>query len=176
MSLLHYTIQFDQKMKKHLLLILPFAFLVTNYSCKPNEPAPTVLGISLDRATLSLAEGDSTLLLVNFVPKGSSENTTWTSSNEEVATVKNGKIKAISRGAATIIATTETTKVQTSCDITVTRTDLPYQLIWSDEFNGTIRSILQNGVTKPEVVDGEIRKNRTIPIELIICDLKMEAW
>lgn len=122
---------------KNSFFVISAAVLFLNFACKSNEPAPTVLGISLDKTSLSIAEGDSASLSVTFVPKGSGEKIVWTSSNEKVATVTDGKIRAISRGSANIIAISETTKVETNCNVTVTRTDLPYQLVWSDEFDGT---------------------------------------
>ena len=104
-------------------------------SCNPDEPKPKVVNIRLSDAVVSMNEGDSLTLEVIFEPVGSSDTITWTSSNEKVAVVTStGKVKAISRGFALIKAQTDS--LSANCELTVTRTDLPYQLVWSEEFNG----------------------------------------
>jgi len=116
-----------------ILWLLPIILVVS--SCKKDEPIPKVQNVRLSDAVVSLSEGDSLSLQVVFEPVGSSETITWTSSNEKVATVTStGRIKAISRGFALIKAQADS--VAATCEVTVTRTDLPYQLVWSEEFNG----------------------------------------
>lgn len=115
-----------------LTLVLIFS------SCKTEDPViiPDVQKIVFDKTELTLTEGDSVALAVTFEPEGATEALIWTSSNEKVATVSaDGKIKALSRGFALIKATGDS--LYTSCSVTVTRTDLPYQLVWSEEFDGT---------------------------------------
>jgi len=117
--------------------IIGILFLTIATSCKTEEPVITAKSVTLDKTELSIAEGDSTILVPAFQPAGAMPKTTvWTSSNEKVATVVNGKIKALSRGTATIKVEVDTLLV-TTCAVTVTRTDLPYQLVWSEEFDGT---------------------------------------
>lgn len=63
---------------------------------------------------------------------------TWISSNEEVVTVKDGVVKGISEGTATVTALSALASAE--CQITVrpvTDTYKPdYQLVWNDEFSG----------------------------------------
>lgn len=123
-------------MKLHNLSLFITVLLLGFSACKTEEPAPDVQKITLNQTELSMVEGDSVTLQVNFEPTGSKENIVWTSSNEKVAVVSaSGKVKAVSRGFALIKAQGDS--LYASCDINVTRTDLPYQLVWSEEFDGT---------------------------------------
>lgn len=116
-----------------ILWILPIVLVMAG--CIKDEPIPKVQNVRLSDAVVSLSEGDSLSLQVVFEPVGSRETITWTSSNEKVATVSSsGRIKAISRGFALIKAQADS--LAATCEVTVTRTDLPYQLVWSEEFNG----------------------------------------
>ncbi len=80
--------------------------------------------ISLSKTELSMFDGDSTTLKVNFNPSTTTDDktVTWTSSNTKVATVsKDGKITAVGAGTATITAKvgnfTATCKVTVSSNI-----------------------------------------------------------
>lgn len=117
--------------------ILSICILSLNLSsCKTEEPVPDVQKINLNMADISLAESDSVKLVVSFEPVGAKEKITWTSSNDKVAIVDTtGKVKALSRGFALIKAMGDS--LYATCNVTVTRTDLPYQLVWSEEFDGT---------------------------------------
>lgn len=59
---------------------------------------------------------------------------TWTTSNDKYVEVFLGTVTAVGVGEATITVTTDT-GYTASCDVSVTVDD--YELIWSDEFNGT---------------------------------------
>lgn len=113
-------------------------FLLLSFvSCKTEEPTISVQSITLDETKISMIEDDSATLIPKLSPINSKAKTiVWSSSNEKVASVVNGKIKALSRGTSTITITVDSI-LKTTCAITVTRTDLPYQLVWSEEFDGT---------------------------------------
>lgn len=85
--------------------------------------AAPVAVVTLDKATLSLEEGKAESLTLAGVPKGAT--TTWSSSDEKVATVsKEGKVTAVADGTATIkatITTGEGTTLEVSCVVTVTK-------------------------------------------------------
>lgn len=109
----------------------------TFVSCKKVIPDVPVTAVTFDKSELSMAEGDSTVLFTTLVPTDAKPKTTvWSSSNEKVATVVNGKIKALLRGTALIKIEIDTF-ITAFCNVTVTRTDLPYKLVWSDEFEGS---------------------------------------
>lgn len=105
-------------------------------SCKQDEPEIKAQSVSLNQTELSLAQGDSVTLTAEVLPAGAKPIVVWTSSNEKVATVVNGKIKTFARGTATIKVTADSV-FSATCAITVTREDLPFQLVWSEEFDGT---------------------------------------
>ena len=86
-------------------------------------PEPTVLptGISLNKTSLSLMEGESETLTATVSPSNATDKTvTWSSSNTSVATVSSsGKVTAKAAGSATITAKTVNGKTAT-CSVTVT--------------------------------------------------------
>lgn len=118
------------------LFVFFLAFILS--SCKTEDPViiPDVQKIVLDKTEITLIEGESSTLTVNFEPVGATNELVWTSSNEKVATVNDkGVVKALSRGFALIKAQGDS--LNATCNVNVTRTDLSYQLVWSEEFDGT---------------------------------------
>ena len=84
--------------------------------------AAPVAVVKLDKATLSLEEGKSESLKLAGFPDGAT--TTWSSSDDKVATVSEGKVTAVAAGTATIKATVTTgegTTLEVSCVVTVTK-------------------------------------------------------
>ncbi len=81
-----------------------------------------VTSVSLDNDRLDLISGEIAQLKATVLPTdATNKNVTWTSSNESVATVdKNGNIKAISEGTATITVTTKDGGYTATCLVTVT--------------------------------------------------------
>ena len=64
-----------------------------------------VTSISLNKTTLELVEDDTETLIATVSPDDAADKTvSWTSSNEEIATVKDGTITAVKEGEATIFA------------------------------------------------------------------------
>jgi beta-glucanase (GH16 family) len=122
-------------MKTYQLLLNIFILALLIVSCKTEEPLVPAQNIALNKTELAMIEGDSIVLTATIQPKNSKPTIIWTSSNEKVATVNDGKVKAHLRGYALIKAKADS--VDAICEITVTRTDLPYELVWSDEFDGT---------------------------------------
>jgi len=123
-------------MKKCLSLFSVIISLSTFISCNQIEPDVKVQGISLNQTSITLVAGDSLTLKSEILPSGAKQPViSWSSSNEKVATVVNGKIKTLARGTSTITATVDSV-FNASCLVTVTHDDLPYQLVWSDEFDG----------------------------------------
>lgn len=65
-----------------------------------------VSSVSLSKSSLTLVEGDTLTVSATVKPSNAKDKAvTWKSSNEKVATVKKGKITAVSEGTATITAT-----------------------------------------------------------------------
>jgi beta-glucanase (GH16 family) len=115
---------------------LIFAFALVLLACKPDDPIVAAKSVTLDKSELTLEAGDSVTLVSTIDPAEAKPVIKWTSSNPKVATVVNGKIKAIARGTSTIKFSADSL-VTATCAVVVTKTDFPYQLVWSDEFDGT---------------------------------------
>lgn len=73
--------------------------------------------ITLDQSQLSMLIGDT--IKLNAAVSLEDANVVWTTSNQEVVSVKNGEIKALATGEADVIATIEGTKYQAKCHIIV---------------------------------------------------------
>ncbi len=85
------------------------ANIVANCGGKTAECAVTVTvptgSVTLDKTTLSLAVGETAQLTATVKPDDATDkNVMWTSSNESVAKVDNGKVTAVMSGNATITA------------------------------------------------------------------------
>lgn len=78
-----------------------------------------VTSVTLDKTVLSLTVGGSETLTATVKPDNATDkDVTWTSNNETVATVENGKVTAVAVGTATITA--KAGEKETSCTVTVT--------------------------------------------------------
>ena len=76
-------------------------------------------GVTLDKTELSLAEGESATLTATVEPENATDKAIiWTSSNEDVATVKDGVVTAVKAGKATITAACGAARA--TCTVTVT--------------------------------------------------------
>ena len=103
---------------------------VTVAKAETNTTEVKVTGVTLDKSTVSLTVGGSADLKATINPDNATNKTaTWTSSNENVATVANGKVTAKAAGEATITVTvdgkTATAKVTvTKAEVKVTSVTL----------------------------------------------------
>lgn len=88
------------------------------------EPfAKEVTKIELDTSDFELKVGEEKIVNATVSPDdASNKNVTWTSSNEEVAKVENGKVVALKEGVAEIVVTAEN-GVKTSVVVTVLPAD-----------------------------------------------------
>ena len=75
-------------------------------------------GVTLDKTTLSLTEGASASLTAAVTPADTTDKLAWTSSNEDVATVKDGTVTAVKAGTAIITAACGA--AADTCTVTVT--------------------------------------------------------
>ena len=82
----------------------------------------SVESITLSKPSLSLYVGDTETITATVSPENATnKSVTWSSDNNNVATVKNGKITAISEGVATITATSQDGKNKATCNVTVNK-------------------------------------------------------
>ena len=64
-----------------------------------------VSGVSLNKTSVTLTEGESEMLTATVKPDNATDMTvTWTSSDASIAKVENGKVTAVKAGSATITA------------------------------------------------------------------------
>ena len=83
------------------------------------NPVP-VTGVTLDKNTLALFTGESTTLTATVAPENATDKTvTWTSDNEKVAAVADGKVTAVASGTANITVTTTDGSFTATCAVTV---------------------------------------------------------
>ena len=83
-----------------------------------------VTSVSLDQTEIELMEGDELSLTATVKPENATnKNVTWTSSDERIAAVNNGKVTAILEGTATITVKTEDGGKVTYCTVTVLCSD-----------------------------------------------------
>ena len=85
-----------------------------------NAKVYPVTGVSLDKTTATLTEGETLTLTATVNPdNATNKNVSWKSSNTSVATVSNGKVTALKAGTATITVTTEDGSKTATCSVTV---------------------------------------------------------
>ena len=87
-------------------------------TCEVTVTPKGISSIKLDKSTASLSIKEVLTLSATIEPADADETLTWTSSDENVVKVENGKITAVGKGTATITASAGTLKV--SCEVTVT--------------------------------------------------------
>ena len=86
---------------------------------KPTEV--DVTGVSLDKKDITITEGSEYTLTATIAPADATNKVVdWSSDNEKVATVSNGKITAKSAGSATITVTTKDGEYKATAKVTVT--------------------------------------------------------
>ena len=80
-----------------------------------------VTGVSLNKSSLTLSEGETATLTATVTPSNATDKTvTWSSSNTSVATVSSsGVVTAKSIGSATITVTTKDGNKTATCNVTV---------------------------------------------------------
>lgn len=84
------------------------------------NPAILVQGVSLDKSRADLNAGNTLTLTATVSPENADNTTvTWTSSDNQVATVENGVVKAVAAGNATITAKTDDGGYTATCAVVV---------------------------------------------------------
>lgn len=92
-------------------------------TCEVTVTVP-VSSVTLDKNTLSLVEGEESTLNATVKPDDATDKTViWTSSNSTIATVENGKVKALKEGSVTITA--KTGEKSATCSVTVSKKVVP---------------------------------------------------
>ena len=119
------------------LLLLPVACTKD----PPEDPVVSVTGVTLNLPSTSLSIGKTLTLEATIEPEDADNKTvTWSTGNEQVATVNSaGEVTAVAPGTAVITATTNDGKFTASCTVTVAApgvitmtTQKPEVEIWVD--------------------------------------------
>lgn len=77
-------------------------------------------GVSLNKKTLTVPEGKTAKLTANVLPANASDKTvTWSSQNEDIATVKDGVVTGVRRGETMVTVKTKDGEYEASCKVTV---------------------------------------------------------
>lgn len=135
--LLHknYSLNQNDNMRKIFIFNSLFCILLLVISCSSSnvlDNTNSTFSITLDQDSVTISPTD-TLTLKATVKPNNSKSINWTSSNKNVATVFYGMVIAKGIGSTTITASIGTDSAK--CIVTVAQAG--YQLVWSDEFNGT---------------------------------------
>lgn len=119
------------------------------------EPAKEhipVTGITLDKTELTIEEGEMEAIKATVAPAGASNPAvTWTSSDEKVAKVSGGTIKALMEGTATVTATTVEGGFTASCTVTVTPPNAGY----TAKMPADMTAVIYDSVEIPVVISNE---------------------
>ena len=102
-----------------------------------NKGSVAVTSVTLDRATLTMTEGETQTLTATVKPDNATDKTvTWTSSNTSVAKVDRGKVTAVAQGTATITA--KAGDKTATCSVTVKQKVIPVTSITLDRVTLTM--------------------------------------
>lgn len=97
------------------------SFTVIPATIRVKAKSAAVTGLSLDKTTATVETGDETLTLTPiFTPEtATNKNLSWDSTDNSIATVKDGVVTLIKKGVVTITATTEDGGYTASCVVTI---------------------------------------------------------
>jgi len=123
-------------MKKKLTFLISAMFVIATFvSCNNGEEdqyqytgdaTVSVTSVLLNETAYVLTVGENFTLTATVLPENATNRSvTWTSSNNNVATVSNGIVTAVSAGTATVIAITQDGNHTATCEITVNPVLIP---------------------------------------------------
>lgn len=130
------------------------------------EQTVAVESVTLNKTELTLEVGGEETLTATVAPDNATNKTvTWSSSNNTVATVANGKVTAVAAGTATITATadgksatcTVTVNAPVTVDYTVTETE--WETAFSEQIKVYTITAEQDGYSAPMVQKFDFNRN-----------------
>lgn len=95
-------------------------------TCTVNVKDIKVESIELNKDSLDLKVNEEETLSVTFNPENATnKNVTWTSADEKIATVENGKVIGVSAGTTMVTVTSEDGNFSDSCIVNVKASEVP---------------------------------------------------
>ena len=127
-----------------------------------NAKVYPVTGVTLDKTSASLTEGDELTLTAIVTPdNATNKNVTWSSSNPSVASVSNGKVTALKAGKTTITVKTEDGGKTATCEVTVNAKVYPVTGVTLDKSSVTLTEGDELTLTATINPDNATNKNVT---------------
>ena len=100
----------------------PGYFAYDNVAVRFEKENVAVTGVTLDKETASVNVGETVTLTATVAPENAADKTvSWTSTDENVATVADGVVSGVAAGTATITATTKDGGFTAACVVTVSK-------------------------------------------------------
>lgn len=120
-----------------------------------------VSAISLDKTEVAMNPDDKVMLTATIAPENASNKSVlWSSSDESIATVKDGEVTALKVGEAVITATSEDGGKKATCKVVVSAKHIPVSSVTLDK--AEVSLILENKVTLTATVTPDNASNKTI--------------
>ena len=95
-----------------------------------------VTGVSLDKTQITIKVGESETLTPTITPEdATNKKVSWTSSNDKVATVEDGKVVGVQPGSVPITVTTEDGAKTAECPVTVKSNLAPSVTVGADHIS-----------------------------------------
>lgn len=101
-------------------ILVALSVLAILAGCKKEPQTISVTGITLDKSSVELTEGETATLSATIAPSNATNaNYSWSSSDAAVASVNNGTVTAVKAGKATITVKSEDGGKTATCAVTV---------------------------------------------------------
>ena len=111
-------------MKRMMNFILAAIALVFTYSCGEDDLVVSVEAVHLSENTLNMQVNEEYILVATVYPENATnKNVSWNSSDTNIATVHNGKVKALQPGTVFIEVVTDDGDYNASCLVNITNAD-----------------------------------------------------
>ncbi len=125
-----------------------------------NAKVYPVTGVTLDKTSATLTEGDELTLTATVSPdNATNKNVSWTSDDSSVASVSDGKITAHKAGKATITVKTEDGGKTAACEVTVEAKVYPVTGVTLDKTSATLTEGDELTLTATVSPDNATNKN-----------------
>ena len=103
-------------------------------------PHVSVESVNLNENSITIEEGKTKTLIATVMPENATnKNIDWSSTDESVATVKNGVIEGKGPGKTTVTVTTVDKELKASCEVTVEAKTIPVDSIKLNKTSTTIK-------------------------------------